>query len=372
MKGAIFLLQDNGLVKMTEQKYESEDLLQQLLAQYPSLLAGDQIDSASPRRWLLISRETPVPSEEGGSGRWSLDHLFLDQDAIPTLVEVKRSSDTRIRREVIGQMLDYAANAVLYWPIQEIQSVFRTRCQKHGLDSDTELLKFLEEEEDPETYWEKVKTNLKAEKVRLVFVADVIPSELQRIIEFLNGQMDPAEVIAIEIKQYAGESLRTLVPRVIGKTAKAQGTKTVPPQPPREWNELLFFEDLNARTGSEDCTAARSIMDWAREKNLGSLWGKGRTYGTYYPLLDHKGKSHRIFAMYTSGKIEFGFGSFPLEPEEERRELMSRLQSIKDVSFPPEAISTWASFPLSALRTDAGLHSFFDTVDWAIKKIKAS
>ena len=28
----------------------------------------------------------------------------------PTLVEVKRSSDTRIRREVVGQMLDYAAN----------------------------------------------------------------------------------------------------------------------------------------------------------------------------------------------------------------------------------------------------------------------
>jgi hypothetical protein len=34
----------------------------------------------------------------------------FDQNAVPTLVEVKRSSDTRIRREVVGQMLDYAAN----------------------------------------------------------------------------------------------------------------------------------------------------------------------------------------------------------------------------------------------------------------------
>ena len=32
---------------------------------------------------------------------------------MPTLVEVKRSSDTRIRREVVGQMLHYAANAVV-------------------------------------------------------------------------------------------------------------------------------------------------------------------------------------------------------------------------------------------------------------------
>jgi len=40
----------------------------------------------------------------------------LDQDAIPTIVEVKRSTDTRIRREVVGQMLGYAANAVVYCP----------------------------------------------------------------------------------------------------------------------------------------------------------------------------------------------------------------------------------------------------------------
>jgi hypothetical protein len=110
MNGGIFVIQDNGgLVEMKEQSYDSEYLLQKLLAKYPNLLAGDQINSTVPRRWLLISREMPLASEEGGSNRWSVDHLFLDQDAIPTLVEVKRSCDTRIRREVIGQMLDYAA-----------------------------------------------------------------------------------------------------------------------------------------------------------------------------------------------------------------------------------------------------------------------
>ena len=38
-----------------------------------------------------------------------MDHLYIDQNAWPTLVEVKRSKDTRIRREVVGQMMDYAA-----------------------------------------------------------------------------------------------------------------------------------------------------------------------------------------------------------------------------------------------------------------------
>ena len=50
------LIQSSGeLVEMKEQGYVSEDKLQQLLASYPNLLAGDQMDSVAPRRWLLIS-----------------------------------------------------------------------------------------------------------------------------------------------------------------------------------------------------------------------------------------------------------------------------------------------------------------------------
>jgi hypothetical protein len=96
MSGAIFLIQDNGqLVEMNEQGYDSEDILQTLLAKYPNPLAGDQINNAAPRRWLLISREASLPSEDGGAGRWEVDYLFLDQDAIPTRLEVKRGAPKR-------------------------------------------------------------------------------------------------------------------------------------------------------------------------------------------------------------------------------------------------------------------------------------
>src|SRR5262249_4474714 len=99
---------------MLEEPYALEGHLQELIEKHPNLLAGDQVNPESPRRWLMLSREAGVPSEEGGSGRWSLDHLLLDQDAIPTLVEVKRSTNREIRRMIAGQMLDYAANAVTY------------------------------------------------------------------------------------------------------------------------------------------------------------------------------------------------------------------------------------------------------------------
>jgi hypothetical protein len=56
MNGGIFLIQSGGdLVEMTEQPYDNEDILQELLVKYPNLLAGDQIDGAARRRWLLIS-----------------------------------------------------------------------------------------------------------------------------------------------------------------------------------------------------------------------------------------------------------------------------------------------------------------------------
>lgn len=87
----VFLLQgEDTLVRMVEQPYEAESLRQVLLAAHPYLLAGDQIDQANPRRWLLIERGVGVPAAAGAADLWAVDQLFLDQDATPTSVEVKR------------------------------------------------------------------------------------------------------------------------------------------------------------------------------------------------------------------------------------------------------------------------------------------
>ncbi|MDP9474447.1 MAG: DUF4268 domain-containing protein [Actinomycetota bacterium] len=258
MSGGIYLVQgDGGLVEMVEQDYASEALLQELLAKHPNLLAGDQIDGDEPRRWLLVSREMPLASEEDGAGRWSVDHLFLDQDAIPTIVEVKRSTDTRIRREVVGQMLDYAANAVVYWPLETL----RARFEESHQDAGQYLAEFVDDlGADPEEFWRKVKTNLQAGKVRLVFVADEIPVELRRVVEFMNGQMDPAEVLAVEIKQYVGGNLKTLVPRVMGQTVEAQRKKSGGASKPSEKGEAYrqFFQGLIDRLRESGFTKAKA------------------------------------------------------------------------------------------------------------------
>ncbi len=122
MTGRTYLFERKvGVGRHGRGSLRSESLLQELLATHPDLLAGEQINRDDPGRWLLVMREMSVTDQQDGAGGWSLDHLFLDLDAVPTLVEIRRSRDTRIRREVIGQMLDYAANAVAYWPVEEIR-----------------------------------------------------------------------------------------------------------------------------------------------------------------------------------------------------------------------------------------------------------
>lgn len=317
MDGTIYLIgKDGELEEMSQQPYEKEDILQKYLADYPNLLAGDQMNEAKPNRWLFISREMGVPKEEGGSDTWSLDHLFLDQDGIPTLVEVKRSSDTRSRREVVAQMLDYAANAVVYWPIDRIRTCFEASCDKQGIDPIERLRELLGAEDSQliEDFWEKTKTNLQAEKIRLVFVADQIQPEMRRIVEFLNGQMDPAEVLAVEIPQYVGKSQRAVVPRVIGLTAKAEAAKGKrPPIERKEWGTDSFIQDSKERIQNEYAYQLLiDIYDFAEKKADLLEFGTGKGTGSItFKFKDLRSKSGlvSVFTVYSDGRIQFRFAN---------------------------------------------------------------
>ncbi len=375
MSGGIFLIQSGGdLLEMKEQPYDSEAVLQELLAKYPNLLAGDQMDGMTPRRWLLISREMGVPSEEDGYDRWSLDHLFLDQDAIPTLIEVKRSSDTRSRREVVGQMLDYAANAIVYWPIEAIRARFEDNCRQRGVDPAKEVEMLLGPDSDKEIFWQQVKTNLQAGRVRMVFVADVIPSELRRIVEFLNGQIDPAEVLAVEIRQFVGQGLKTLVPRVFGQTVEAERKKRGAGTAKKQWDESSFFEDLLRRRDEKEAEAARAILTWARKTVPRVWWGKGAKDASFFPMLDYKGVEHFVTSVWTYGRVEIPFQWMltrkPFDAEAKRLELRDRLNKIPGVEIPPDKITSRPTIPLAVLTNDAALKAFLGVLDWYIEKVK--
>ena len=151
---AIFALRAGELIEMDEQPFEAERDLQGYLAAHPDLLSGEAAED-DRRRWLLVRREMGVADREDAGDRWSLDHLFVDQDAIPTFVEVKRSSSTEIRRKVVGQMLDYAANASAYWDAGRLRSSFESRFDSAEAATE-EFADFIEGEQDAEEFWDAV------------------------------------------------------------------------------------------------------------------------------------------------------------------------------------------------------------------------
>ena len=299
--------------------------------------------------------------------------FFLDQDAIPTIVEVKRSTDTRIRREVIGQMLDYAANAVVYWPVDRL----RARFEEGHEEPEQGLIDLLDSPEaDLDDFWQKVKTNLQAGRVRLVFVADKIPAELRQVVEFLNQQMDPAEVMAVEIKQYVGENMKTLVPRVIGQTEEAQQKKSGGTRQTRTWDERTFFESLADNVSAGEVAIVREIFEWSKNKEkIFVRWGRGGTYGSFIPTLESGGLQHQVIGVYNDGTIEIKFeyiqSSPPFDEETKRLELRDRLNEIPEVDISAEQISgkrPW--FYPAVLKSGEDLDRFLRVLDWFFKKVQ--
>jgi len=375
MAGGIYLVQDDGgLVEMSEQPYDSEDVLQRLLANYPNLLAGDQMDSDEPRRWLLVTREMALPSDDLEGGRWAVDHLFLDQDGIPTLVEVKRSSDTRLRREVVGQLLEYAANAVVYWPLERILEEYEAECESRGVDPTDEVERHLEGGSDTASFWDRVRTNLQAGRVRLVFVADTIPRELRRIIEFLNEQMSPADVFAVEVKQFAGGDLQALVPRLIGASERRkQGAAT---QRKRQWTEETFFENLASHNTDTIVTIVRKLLEGLRNMDGVEIsWGQGVTTASFIPWVGDSSNWVGLFRVIArGGRIETYFGNMKnrgsFAPEEKRRRLRDMYNAIPGIDIPEDGIDRYPKIPIEPLSDDKTLAEFLSIHEWVIKEFR--
>lgn len=170
-------------------------------------------------------------------------------------------------------MLDYAANAQAYWPRDKIKAL---AAENFGSveDLDRAVQEFLAESPnttqfaDIDAYWAAVEENLQSGQVRLLFVADIIPTELRRIIEYLNEHMPKVEVLGVEIRQYEGARIRALVPRVVGQTEFARQNKRTSSRSAERMTESGFIESCpeTARTFFKnllrEATSRNYIIAW--------------------------------------------------------------------------------------------------------------
>lgn len=214
----LFNYSDGKLTKLDPDSSSETKGLQVWLADHPELLGGEEMDPNDPRRFLLIKREV-----HDASGY--LDHLFIDQMAVPTFVEAKLASNTDSHRKVVGQLLDYASEAGSSWSAEKLAGWLAERCEGEGLDPAEVVTEFEPTPGDSQAFWKAAQENLRAGNVRLMFACDEVPPSLQRIVEFLNERMDPTEVLALEVQCLRAEGQRIYSSTLVGATERAQAIK---------------------------------------------------------------------------------------------------------------------------------------------------
>lgn len=344
MSSSIFTIRGDNITRMQSAAPETEEQIQHLLAVQPELIG----DIAGPL--LLIQREQPI-GDGLTANRWSLDHLFVTRDAVPVLIEVKRAVDTRLRREVVGQMLDYAANGTAYWTAAALAEAFRQTCLKSKVDADDSLESFLENTRDAEDFWEQVEANLRAGRIKMVFVADRIPPELTRVIEFLDEQMR-ADVVAVELQWFSsGAGITALLPRVLGISEKARAAKaasrSLPPISVEDWVANTFVSQ-------ETCDAALKFVQMMQDCGAGVRLTKAqaalnsvvREDLTAYPFSMRR-ESGGVIGIHLERLAHAG----AYADESDRRELYDRLAELVG-PFTSKNLAGIPSFPAVRLLND--------------------
>ena len=210
-------------VTCEDEKGELQDLLESEL----NLIPGDQINNDDPPQWLLVKREMPVQDPSSGEVRWSIDFFLTDQHAFPTFVECKRYANTQSRREVVGQVLEYAANAHHYWNREQLREMASRSAGRKGCDIEDEFrrLGITDNEDD---YFDRVVENLREGQLRIIFFLENSPDELRSIVDFLNKQTERTEFLIVEARLFEMEDMRIAVPYVFGYTEQARRIKQRP------------------------------------------------------------------------------------------------------------------------------------------------
>ncbi len=151
--------------------------------------------------------------------------------------------------------------------------------------------------------------------------------------------MDPAEVLAVEVRQYEGQGIRTLVPRLIGQTVQARDKKaTQSDRRASPWDEESFFSKLVERGDQAEQAVCRQIFDWCSVHVTSMDYGRGTKMASFIPFQkvgEEWFSPLRVYTGYASAYVEIPLGQMktrPFDDPERKREYVRRLNAVPGVS----------------------------------------
>lgn len=193
-----------------------EDWMQRLLESEPSILPTAEIDPIfSPL--ICIAREVYIGVDDNKGGR--IDNLYISPKGYVVIVETKLWRNPEARREVIGQILDYAKE-VQGWDYEKLDSVY---CDYH---KDGSLFGALvsagyKTPEDEAAFIDITEKNMKAARFLLMIVGDGIRAGVEKMADYMNRSPDMQHRIALcELEVYELDNRsRLVIPQLTTKTS---------------------------------------------------------------------------------------------------------------------------------------------------------
>lgn len=205
------------VTRLPEGQARYETVLRDLLFAHPAILPVGDIDPAIGPL-VAVARELNVPAV----GR--IDALLADGCGHLVIVECKLWRNPQARREVVGQILDYA-RALARFSYEDLQREISSATGSKG-NVLYELVRGLDGALDEARFVDQVSRNLAAGRFLLMVVGDGITEGTQRIGEYLKAQPGLAfDFALVEMAEYrfsdplSGAERVIVQPRVLAKTA---------------------------------------------------------------------------------------------------------------------------------------------------------
>jgi hypothetical protein len=149
--------------------------LQELLFTHPELLPIDEVEPVFGPV-IPVCRELPTPAGP-------IDLLYANESGLLTLVECKLWRNPEARREVVGQILDYAKE-LAKWSYDELQNACKRATP--GIDSLYKTVGAQSDERSEPQFIDAVSRNLKRGRFLLLIVGDGIRESVEDITDFLE------------------------------------------------------------------------------------------------------------------------------------------------------------------------------------------
>lgn len=192
----------------------NEEFLQALLFRYPQSLPISRIDPAYDGI-VPICRELKTQSGY-------IDALFVNPLGRIVLVEFKLWRNPEARREVIGQILDYAKD-ITSWSYEDLQREVSLRSDETG----NVVFKMVQQQYhdlDEKEFVDNVNRNLRRGEILLLIIGDGIQEGVENIVAFVQRHSGLQFNLAlVEAALYQDKDNRLIVhPRILARTEIVQ------------------------------------------------------------------------------------------------------------------------------------------------------